>query len=81
MTVRVLYFASLADRAGVRDVTIEIPDAADVAGLWELVRARHPRLAQVTHRPAAACDLEYAEWTRSLSGVSEVAFLPPVSGG
>lgn len=81
MTVRVLYFASLADRAGVRDETIEIAEPTDVAALWDLVRARHPRLAEVTHRPAAACDREYAEWTRGLEGVAEVAFLPPVSGG
>ena len=60
---------------------MELDPAADVAGLWrELVR-RHPGLGQVGFRPLVACDQEYSDWDRSLDGVREVAFLPPVSGG
>jgi len=44
MTVRVLYFASLKDRAGASLETLEIEDGADVASLWETVQARHPGL-------------------------------------
>jgi len=81
MTVRVLYFASLKDRAGASLETLEIEDGADVASLWETVQARHPGLREMTTRPLAACDLAYASWDQPLHGVSEVAFLPPVSGG
>jgi len=81
MTVRVLYFASLKERAGSASESIELPDTADVTALWEAVQARHPRLREMTTRPLAACDLAYAAWDRPLSGVTEVAFLPPVSGG
>jgi molybdopterin converting factor subunit 1 len=79
--VRVLYFASLKDRAGASEETIEIPDTSDVAALWSTAQERHPRLREVTTRPLAACDMTYAAWDRPLSGVVEVAFLPPVSGG
>jgi len=79
--VRVLYFASLKDRAGASEETIEVPETLDVAALWAALQERHPRLREVTTRPLAACDLTYAGWDRSLSGVAEVAFLPPVSGG
>jgi len=79
--LRVLYFASLKDRAGASEETIEVPATSDVAALWAMLQDRHPRLREVTTRPLAACDLSYAAWDRSLSGVSEVAFLPPVSGG
>lgn len=81
MKVEVLYFASLADRAGLRSETIELDAPTDVAGLWAAVGRRHPRLAELPTRPAAACDRVYAPWDRPLEGVREVAFLPPVSGG
>ena len=81
MIVRVLYFASLKDRAGASEETIEVPDTSDVAALWAAVQEQHPRLREVTTRPLAACDMTYASWDRPLRGVLEVAFLPPVSGG
>lgn len=81
MTIEVLYFASLADRAGLRRETIELAAPTDVAGLWALVGRLHPSLAELPVRPAAACDRVYSAWHRSLEGVREVAFLPPVSGG
>lgn len=81
MTLRVLYFASLRDRTGRREDTIDVPPATDVAGLWSRLQVLHPRLREVTVRPMAACDLTYAEWDTMLDGVAEVAFLPPVSGG
>jgi molybdopterin synthase sulfur carrier subunit len=81
MTVRVLYFASLKERAGASLESVELPETADVAALWDAVQARHPRLREMTTRPLAACDMTYASWDRPLRGVLEVAFLPPVSGG
>ncbi len=81
MTVRVLYFASLKDRAGASHESIELPETADVATLWQAAQSRHPRLREMTTRPLAACDMTYASWDRPLRGVAEVAFLPPVSGG
>lgn len=81
MIVRVLYFASLRDRAGASEETIEVPETSDVAALWAAAQERHPRLCEVVIRPLAACDMTYAAWDRPLSGVVEVAFLPPVSGG
>jgi len=81
MIVRVLYFASLKDRAGASEETVEVPETSDVAALWATLQERHPRLREVTTRPLAACDMTYAAWDRSLRGVVEVAFLPPVSGG
>ena len=81
MIVRILYFASLKDRAVASEETIEVPETCDVAGLWAIVQERHPRLREVTTRPLAACDMIYAAWDRPLCGILEVAFLPPVSGG
>lgn len=81
MRIEVRYFASLADTTGVGRESVEVEAGADVRALWETLRRRHPALAETDYRPMVACDLEYAEWDRSLEGVREVAFLPPVSGG
>jgi len=79
--VRILYFASLKDRAGASEETLEVPESCDVAGLWAIVQERHPRVREMTTRPLVACDMAYAPWDRPLGGILEVAFLPPVSGG
>jgi molybdopterin synthase sulfur carrier subunit len=81
MIVRILYFASLRDRTGTREDTLDVPPATDVASLWGRIQEIHPRLREVTVRPLVACDMAYAQWDRVLDGVGEVAFLPPVSGG
>jgi len=81
MIVTVRYFASLADRAGTAEETVDVAEGTDVEGLWRLLASRHPALGEVAYRPMAACDLAFAEWTRLVDGVREVAFLPPVSGG
>ncbi len=81
MRVKVLYFASLRDRTGTASESVDVGPGARVSELWDAVVSRHPGLRVVTVRPLVACDLEYASWERSLEGVREVAFLPPVSGG
>ena len=81
MQVEVLYFASLRERVGTGQETLELDPDLDLDGLWTLLVRRHPALAGFLPRPLAACDREYAPWDRKLRGVREVAFLPPVSGG
>lgn len=81
LKVEVRWFASLADRAGTEVEVLEVEAGTDVARLWEILVERHPAIGRVCFRPLAACDLEYADWSRKLDGVREVAFLPPVSGG
>jgi len=81
VTVEVLYFASLADVVGRARETVQLEGDPTVEHLWDALVARHPGLAQVRFRPLVACDLDYADWNRTLAGVREVAFLPPVSGG
>ena len=81
MTIEVRFFASLVERAGAATETIEVDPSLDISGLWKLLVEKHPALAEISFRPLVACDLEYADWGQSLEGVSEVGFLPPVSGG
>ncbi|HVQ35531.1 MAG TPA: MoaD/ThiS family protein [Candidatus Bathyarchaeia archaeon] len=81
MTLRVLYFASLKDRARAAEEAVDVPAGTTVGALWEELSRRHPGLASFTARPLVACDKTFAAWETSLDGVREVAFLPPFSGG
>jgi molybdopterin converting factor small subunit len=79
--LRVLYFAALAECAGCRSEVVEVGDDSTVASLWAELRTRHPALVDLPYRPAAACDRTWSDWDTGLAAVSEVAFVPPVSGG
>jgi molybdopterin synthase sulfur carrier subunit len=79
--IEVRYFASLAERAGLRAETLEVGPLDDVTALWERVIERHPALGALAFRPSVVCDRAWADWQTRLEGVREVAFLPPVSGG
>lgn len=81
MEVQVLYFASLADRAGTRSESIQVDESADVTALWNEAIRRHPGLKETGFHPKVACDMEFSDWDTPLRDVREVAFLPPVSGG
>ena len=81
MTFQVRYFASLRDLTGVAEEAVTLAPGADLETLWASLVERYPGLGSLGYRPAVACDMEYADWTRRLDGVREVALLPPVSGG
>ncbi|HEY5970405.1 MAG TPA: MoaD/ThiS family protein [Pseudoxanthomonas sp.] len=78
-TVTLLYFASLREMAGVASQAFETT-APDLRGLYAEVQARHG-----FHWPMAslrvAVDGEFAHWPDRLREGSEIAFIPPVSGG
>jgi molybdopterin converting factor subunit 1 len=79
--IEVRYFAMLSQLAGTSAERVEIDPDTTVASLWSLLERRHPSLRGLKYRPLVACDMSYAGWDTALSGVAEVAFLPPVSGG
>ena len=77
--VQVLYFASLRDAAGV-DSEIVDSDAADLRALYEGLRQRHCFTLPVSQLRVAV-DGAFARWDDVPRDGSEVAFIPPVSGG
>ncbi len=77
--VTVLYFASLRDAAGVSIESVE-SDAADLGALYESLRVRHGFPLPIG-RLRVAADGAFAQWSDRLREGSEVAFIPPVSGG
>jgi len=75
MMVRVLLFASLAERAGWAERVIDVPEGATLLSIWETLRIDLPV------RPLAACERAWAPWDAAVPENAEVAFVPPVSGG
>lgn len=79
MSYRLLYFASLADRAGcageVRDSRARTPRE-----LYAEVAAVHGFTLAV-ERLRVAVNGDFVDWERALASGDEVVFLPPVSGG
>jgi sulfur-carrier protein len=79
MTYDLLYFASLADRAGCPGESIESA-AVDPAALYEEVRKRHA-FTMSRERLRVAVNGRFVDWGHALQSGDEVVFLPPVSGG
>ena len=79
MTIRVLFFAYLRERCGVREATVELPAGATVDDLWRHLRARFDRLPPAA--PRFAVNRVYVDKTHPLHDNDELALIPPVSGG
>lgn len=76
-----LLFAKLRELAGADRVTVPLPTGATVADLRRALAERFPAAATLLERSAIAVDHEFAADGRALANTSEVAVIPPVSGG
>jgi len=81
MSIRVLFFASLADIAGGRERCVESAEVTDVISVFNKFAAEFP--AMETHRASIliALNSEFARPDTPVRDGDEIAFLPPVSGG
>jgi molybdopterin converting factor subunit 1 len=81
MTVRVLLFAILRDRAGVSEVPVDLPEGATAQAAAEVVFERFPHLRGAARSLAYAVNRAYCRPDAPLKDSDEVALIPPVSGG
>jgi molybdopterin converting factor subunit 1 len=79
VTVRVLFFAYLRERSGVREATMQLPEGATVEDLWRGLVARYDRLPPAA--PRFALNRLYVDKEHPLHDNDELALIPPVSGG
>ncbi len=78
-TVTALYFASLRDAAGMSSEVVET-DADNLRILYCELQSRHG-FALPGERLRVAVDGAFAGWDDGVRSGSEIAFIPPVSGG
>ncbi len=81
MQVRIRYFASLREAAGMPDEALDLPDGATVAQARALLAERRPALARLLPACAAAVNRGYVPAETPLSDGAELVFIPPLGGG
>lgn len=81
MTATVLLFASIAEKAGVRKLNVDLPPGATVAVVREQVLDRFPQLRDFVPTLLYALDEEYVRDTAVVCDGATLALIPPVSGG
>lgn len=80
MRVTVKMFAAARDAVG-QSVAVELRDRATIADLRDKLIIDYPQLADLVRRAMFAVDASYASDDSVISSESEVACIPPVSGG
>jgi molybdopterin converting factor subunit 1 len=78
---RVLFFATLRDKAGVSAAMLEFPNGAHVSDIKNLVLQQYPALKQSMETVIVALNHEFAFDDDEVPDQAEIAFFPPVSGG
>ncbi len=80
-SARVLFFATLRDKAGVSVTTLEFPSGANIADIKAIVLQQYPGLKQSMETVIVAVNHEFAFDTDEVPDQAEIAMFPPVSGG
>jgi molybdopterin synthase sulfur carrier subunit len=77
MTIKVKFFASLRERVGRSETTLEAGGALTAADVWARTAGANP----MPSNTLVAINMEYAAIDRPVRDGDEVAFFPPVTGG
>jgi molybdopterin synthase sulfur carrier subunit len=75
MSIQVKFFASLREKVGLSDTTIE--HASTASEVWDIATDNMAKPANLL----VAINLDYAKLTAEIHDGDEVAFFPPVTGG
>jgi molybdopterin synthase catalytic subunit/molybdopterin converting factor small subunit len=81
MQVQCLFFASLGDKVGHKQLQLDLPVGSRVADLLLVVEKRFPVLVEYRGHFQVALDLEITDTQQELRDGCEVGLLPAVSGG
>lgn len=81
MKINVLLFAYLKEVAGKPVIAIELPEPATAATLLDCIKTLYPDVANQVNYFKVSIDGEYVSGDAEIQQSSEVAIIPPVSGG
>ncbi len=79
--IRVLFFATLRERAGTKSIEMNIPLKMTVLELKDLIVDKYPNLAGTMDSVVLSINREFAFDENLIPDNAEVALFPPVSGG
>ena len=81
INIKVLFFATLRDRAGIKSLEMEISPETTVQNLKEQLVESYPGLKETMDSIVISINREFAFDENIVPDGSEVALFPPVSGG
>lgn len=81
MQIQVLLFAAAKDAAEADSIDVDVAEDARAADVIKAIGARLPQIAALLPACRLAVDCEYVNDDAVVSPASEVALIPPVSGG
>lgn len=81
ITVSVLYFAGMRDKTGTSSDTFTLPNPCTSADILERVSNSYPHLSELCKKSRVAVGHDFIDSAVELSAQSEIAVIPPVSGG
>jgi molybdopterin synthase sulfur carrier subunit len=81
MTVRVKLFAAARELAGASEVAVEVRDGATLADVERALLTDVPTLKSILPHARWAVNAEFATSDAAVAEQSEIALIPPVSGG
>ena len=79
--VRLLFFATLRERAGAKSMELDIPADLTVQGLKDRLSSEYPNLKDAMSSVLITINREYAFDDAVIPPNAELAMFPPVSGG
>ena len=79
--IKVLFFATLRERAGTRFIELEVPANMTVQALKDKLSDDYPNLKELMKTVLVSVNKEYAFGEAAIPQNAEVALFPPVSGG
>jgi molybdopterin converting factor subunit 1 len=79
--VKLLFFATLRDRAGTKSIELDIPTDLTVQGLKNKISTEYPNLKESMSSVLVTINREYAFDEAVIPINAELAMFPPVSGG
>ena len=80
-TAKVLFFATLREKAGVRETTIEFPQGSHISDIKNIVMENYPALGSSMDTIIVALNHEFGFDEDAVPNGAEIAMFPPVSGG
>ena len=79
--VKLLFFATLRDRAGTKSIELDVPPELTVQGLKDRIADEYPSLKDSMKSVLISINREYAFDEAVIPPNAELAMFPPVSGG
>ncbi len=79
--IKLLFFATIRDKAGVKSLELDVPADMTVKNLKDRLSSEFPSLKDSMSSVLIAVNHEYAFDDALLPQDAEIALFPPVSGG